>query len=207
MKYLTNTMRTLLNTDRECIFDSCLSAELHINKIAPKLFFSNSIRYSYDCNVRSLIISTQIPHRHNSKPCRIVRPCRYRSYWQGSNIYKEYKLAGRLHRDSGYVQIPTRTLTFRNNVSILVNLKRLHNNKPVISSVVPAEIDTGGTQTWYMPDGVKRVVELNGKETWYKYGRVHRTDGPAIIHASGRRTHYLNDEYYPKSEWLDLVKT
>lgn len=42
------------------------------------------------------------------------------------------------------------------------------------------EIDEFGNQRWYGDGGVCRKVYPSGAEKWYKNGRLHREDGPAI---------------------------
>jgi hypothetical protein len=38
---------------------------------------------------------------------------------------------------------------------------------------------------------------------WYRYGKLHREDGPAIVSADGVRKWYLNDVAMTEEEWRE----
>ena len=40
------------------------------------------------------------------------------------------------------------------------------------------------------------MLEDNGYQTWYQNGKLHRTDGPAIIYSDGTKYWYLNGKYH-----------
>jgi len=51
-------------------------------------------------------------------------------------------------------------------------------------------------------DGPAMVTDHDGtEEVWYKDGKLHREDGPAIIYGNGQEYYYLNDCYYTHSEF------
>lgn len=45
-----------------------------------------------------------------------------------------------------------------------------------------------------------------GGKVWYKYGKIHRTDGPALINDDGIKQYWLNNVPYPNvetnEEWI-----
>ena len=46
-----------------------------------------------------------------------------------------------------------------------------------------------------------------GSYTWYKNGKIHREDGPAILYSDGWITEfYLNDVRYDKEEYEIIIK-
>jgi hypothetical protein len=51
------------------------------------------------------------------------------------------------------------------------------------------------------------LVDEDGNRFWYENGQLHRTDGPAIEHASGTRRWYLNGQRHrvdgPAVEWAN----
>jgi len=62
-------------------------------------------------------------------------------------------------------------------------------------------VDTDGTQEWYVRDQLHRtdgpaVIHANGSQEWYVNNRLHRTDGPAVIHANGSQEWYVNNRLH-----------
>ena len=45
----------------------------------------------------------------------------------------------------------------------------------------------------------------NGDKYWYKEGKRHREDGPAVEYPDGEIQYWLNDEYYSYTEWYAIV--
>jgi hypothetical protein len=49
----------------------------------------------------------------------------------------------------------------------------------------------------------------NGDKVWYKYGKLHREDGPAVIYSNGRKEYYLNGKWYKNitsdEEWINFL--
>ncbi len=58
-------------------------------------------------------------------------------------------------------------------------------------------IDVYGNQSWYK-DGKRHrddgpaVISVNGGQYWYQNGKRHRDDGPAVIFADGLKQWYQN---------------
>ena len=55
--------------------------------------------------------------------------------------------------------------------------------------------------TWYRNGKLHRddgpaVESANGTKAWYKYGRRHRSNGPAIIHPDGYKEWWSNGEIH-----------
>ena len=51
------------------------------------------------------------------------------------------------------------------------------------------------------------AVELvNGSKYWYKHGKRHREDGPAIEHNNGSKWWWLNGQEYTEQEWLITMR-
>ena len=46
----------------------------------------------------------------------------------------------------------------------------------------------------------------NGEKKWFKDGKLHREDGPAIIKGSGEKRWYLDDKNHKKKVWKRIVK-
>lgn len=45
----------------------------------------------------------------------------------------------------------------------------------------------------------------SGVEVWYKDGKWHREDGPAIIYPSGKKEYYLNMNYIEEKDYLKVL--
>jgi len=63
-----------------------------------------------------------------------------------------------------------------------------------------------GTQKWYKNGKVHRedgpaVIYSNGTQYWYKNGEFHREDGPTVIHVDGKQYWYLNDKKYSRDNY------
>lgn len=74
-------------------------------------------------------------------------------------------------------------------------------------------IDEHGTKYWYKNGKPHRedgpaVEYLNGAKYWYKHGLLHREDGPAVEHSIGRNYWYINDmEIFPKENLIEIPET
>jgi len=77
------------------------------------------------------------------------------------------------------------------------------------------EIDKYGTERWYK-DGKRHredgpaVINTAGLERWYKDGKRHREDGPATIYSEGSqywylREYYLNGKQIKEEEYLKVL--
>ena len=44
-----------------------------------------------------------------------------------------------------------------------------------------------------------------GVKEWYLHGKLHRTDGPAVIHEDGAKEWWLNDVRYSEQEYYALL--
>ncbi len=45
----------------------------------------------------------------------------------------------------------------------------------------------------------------NGDQSWYKYGRLHRLDGPAAEHVKGNKYWYIDGKkYYEEEYWKKI---
>ena len=65
-----------------------------------------------------------------------------------------------------------------------------------------------GTKRWYK-DGKRHredgpaIIRANGNKSWYLYDTLHREDGPALIRANGTKQWWVNDKRYDSfDEWL-----
>ena len=50
------------------------------------------------------------------------------------------------------------------------------------------------------------IVHANGTKLWYQNDQCHRTDGPAIMWPDGRKWWYLNDRPLTEAEFNQRVK-
>jgi hypothetical protein len=71
-------------------------------------------------------------------------------------------------------------------------------------------IDTGGSQFWYKDGKLHRedgpaVIFKNGGKQWYKYSKRHREDGPAVIVYNGDKYWFKYDRPITKEvlEWVE----
>ena len=72
------------------------------------------------------------------------------------------------------------------------------------------EITSNGNRYWYRKGKLHRedgpaVEWWDGDEEWYLNGKRHRTDGPAVIRANGTKWWYLNGGWYTFDKWLEVV--
>jgi len=66
-----------------------------------------------------------------------------------------------------------------------------------------------GTKHWYRDGKLHRAdgpaIELSdGTKAWYIDDKLHRVDGPAIELANGSKYWYYNDKQYTFSQWIAL---
>lgn len=54
-------------------------------------------------------------------------------------------------------------------------------------------------------DGGPAFIDPKLGEVWYKFGKVHRDDGPAVIHLNGDCRFYLDDGGYTFDEWCKIL--
>lgn len=59
---------------------------------------------------------------------------------------------------------------------------------------------------WYILQGYEIVVDEKWVE-WYLNGLLHKTDGPASIHADGSQFWYLNGKSLTEDEWERKILT
>ena len=76
-------------------------------------------------------------------------------------------------------------------------------NNPIISP--------NGTQKWYRNGKCHRedgpaVIYPNGTQLWFLNGARHREDGPAVIYSNGNQYWYLNDKIYSFNEFIKKSK-
>ena len=56
-------------------------------------------------------------------------------------------------------------------------------------------------------------IDSHGNKVWYKNGKYHREDGPAIEYATGDKEWWLNNKYYgynndfTNESWKRFIKT
>ena len=72
-------------------------------------------------------------------------------------------------------------------------------------------IDSYNDIAWYK-DGKRHrddgpAIECaNGNKEWLKNGKMHREDGPSWECANGDKLWYLNDKQYAEQEWLITMR-
>ena len=57
------------------------------------------------------------------------------------------------------------------------------------------------TESDIIPENFTGIVEYGGDKYWYRNGKCHREDGPAVEYANGTKFWYLNDIEYTESEY------
>ena len=69
--------------------------------------------------------------------------------------------------------------------------------------------DAAGTQLWYVTGRLHRtdgpaLIWANGTQLWYVTGRLHRTDGPAVIWANGHQEWWVRGQNLTKEiiSWM-----
>lgn len=50
------------------------------------------------------------------------------------------------------------------------------------------------------------VDPKNGAKAWYKDGKCHREDGPAVIHSDGKLEWHLHNEKFDVVTWNNITK-
>jgi len=68
------------------------------------------------------------------------------------------------------------------------------------------KIRPDGTKEWYLNDKLHRedgpaVLHVNGDKAWWLNGKCHREDGPAIEYTSGYKAWWLNDKLYSEPDF------
>jgi hypothetical protein len=58
-----------------------------------------------------------------------------------------------------------------------------------------------GTQRWFLNDRIHRedgpaVIHSDGTKVWFLNSKCHREDGPAIVYPDGTQVWYLNGKYH-----------
>jgi hypothetical protein len=71
-------------------------------------------------------------------------------------------------------------------------------------------VDKHGTQRWYRDGKLHRenhpaVIYANSAKYWYRNGKCHREDGPAWIWADGTQRWYLNGKELTEQEHFMLT--
>ena len=71
-------------------------------------------------------------------------------------------------------------------------------------------IHNNGTKFWYKNGRIHRddgpaVESADGTKFWYKNGKIHREDGPAREYANSYKEYWLNDKEYSYNEWYAIV--
>jgi hypothetical protein len=49
------------------------------------------------------------------------------------------------------------------------------------------------------------IIDELGNECWYKDGKLHREDGPALIYSYGNKEYWLNNKCLSKEEWWNRL--
>ena len=71
-------------------------------------------------------------------------------------------------------------------------------------------ICSGGDVRWYFNKVFHRtngpaVIHASGYQAYYQNGDLHRVDGPAITRSSGEKTWAINGITYLKEEWFSKL--
>ena len=69
---------------------------------------------------------------------------------------------------------------------------------------------SNGDKAWYKEGKLHRedgpAVEFaNGSKEWYKENKLHREDGPAVEYANGNKEYWLNSRYLYYRDWYIIV--
>jgi hypothetical protein len=67
-----------------------------------------------------------------------------------------------------------------------------------------------GVQRWFKDGKLHRedgpaIIESDGSEYWYKNGKLHREDGPAIACKDGTKHYYLNGKEIKEEDYLKVL--
>jgi hypothetical protein len=71
------------------------------------------------------------------------------------------------------------------------------------------QTDRYGNRYWYISEGQLHrtdgpaIEHASGYRAWYQNGQLHREDGPAREYADGTRVWWLNGEPFTFEQWLD----
>ena len=73
------------------------------------------------------------------------------------------------------------------------------------------EKDSLGTKRWYKNGKKHRedgpaVEYYSGTKYWYREGKLHREDGPTIEYYNGEKSYYLEGRYYMKNDYYKYLK-
>ena len=79
------------------------------------------------------------------------------------------------------------------------------------SKMIQLVIDEEETQRWYKNGKLHRtdgpaVIYENGTQRWYQNNKLHRTDGPAVIFPDGEKLWYLNGVIYEPQDKFNNLK-
>jgi len=71
-------------------------------------------------------------------------------------------------------------------------------------------IDEYGTQRWYKNGKIHRedgpaVIYASGSQEWRINGKLHRTDGPAVIYADGFQAWWLYGRNYEFNDYVNEI--
>ena len=59
-----------------------------------------------------------------------------------------------------------------------------------------------------IPTNFTGIAEYpDGNKYWYKEGKLHSEDGPAIIYPDGRKYWYIENNFYSPERLLKLINT
>jgi len=74
------------------------------------------------------------------------------------------------------------------------------------------KIDEKGTIRWYQngqyhrTDGGPAIECKDNYKAWYQYGKLDRTDGPAIENADGSKEWFIGGKEYTQDEFDKITK-
>lgn len=71
-------------------------------------------------------------------------------------------------------------------------------------------VDDYGHQRWFKFGKLHRedgpaVIHPDGTQVWCQLDKLHRIDGPAVTRSDGTCSYYMNDKYLTKNEWEELI--
>ena len=75
-------------------------------------------------------------------------------------------------------------------------------------------VENNGNICWYKnnvihkEDGstIERFYEMNCRKEWYIHGKLHRTDGLAVMQSDGYVEWWLNNIQYSEEEYNKIIK-
>lgn len=79
--------------------------------------------------------------------------------------------------------------------------------RPIIRPI--QTIEQNGNEFWRLDGKLHRIdgpaiIHPNGYEAWYFMGKLHREDGPALIRPNRISEFYLEGEFIPEREYLTM---